>query len=481
MAPAQTNPRVMAVVCGDTHTAFITEDGYAAWAVGSGIHGQLGHGDAQPRCWPSRLNTTFGDKRLVLLASGSNHMAAVTDDGSLWTWGEGRSGQLGHGDWARKLTPLRVESGQIGFAKAAMVACGSFHTVALAASGVVWSCGGGDFGQLGHGPMGFAGDPTFKSLRPSCFGGAEVVAVAAGAVHSAALAQGGVVWTWGSGGHGELGHGDRNSKEVPMQLGLEHFGGSHVVMLAAGGDHILSSYAGHSVAVTRDGGLFAWGSGCCGQLGQGDQDDRLVPSRVGADLFGATVQMATCGDRCTLAVTREGLVYAFGAGEEGQLGCDVTTKRLLPALVPPRHFEFAKVVTAASGYAHSAAVTEDGRLFTWGCGRSPYYRQSPSGLGTGSLGQQLVPALVSSDHLRGALVGIYCHRALAPCSAVAFAMGTHARLGPASMSELLPELVRLVVEACECSWAGEAEAIARCVGGSRMKVEGGGKGAVPGR
>ena len=49
---AQTNSSVMAVVYGDTHTAFITEDGYAAWAVGSGIHGQLGHGDAQSRRWP---------------------------------------------------------------------------------------------------------------------------------------------------------------------------------------------------------------------------------------------------------------------------------------------------------------------------------------------------------------------------------------------------------------------------------------------
>ena len=98
--------------------------------------------------------------------------------------------------------------------------------------------------------MSSAGDPTFKSLRPSCFGGAAVVAVAARAVHSAALAQGGAVWTWGSRGHWELGHGDRNSKEAPTQLGLEHFSGSHVVMLEAGGDHILSSYAGHSVAVT---------------------------------------------------------------------------------------------------------------------------------------------------------------------------------------------------------------------------------------
>ena len=82
--------------------------------------------------------------RLVLLASGSNHMAAVTENGSLWTWGEGQSGQLGHGDCARQLIPVR--SGEIGFAKTAMVACGSFHTVALAASGVVYSCGGGDCG-----------------------------------------------------------------------------------------------------------------------------------------------------------------------------------------------------------------------------------------------------------------------------------------------------------------------------------------------
>ena len=71
------------------------------------------------------------------VACGSSHMAALSKDGNIFTWGEGRSGQLGHGDSETKETPTKVES-LIG-KKIIKVACGAHHTVALTDQGELYS------------------------------------------------------------------------------------------------------------------------------------------------------------------------------------------------------------------------------------------------------------------------------------------------------------------------------------------------------
>ena len=44
-----------------------------------------------------RLVEALSKRRCILVASGANHTLAVTDNGSLWSWGDNRFGQLGHG------------------------------------------------------------------------------------------------------------------------------------------------------------------------------------------------------------------------------------------------------------------------------------------------------------------------------------------------------------------------------------------------
>ena len=48
--------------------------------------------------------------RIRDLAAGSNHSAAVTSSGELYTWGLGEYGRLGHGDAVPQLTPKRVDA-----------------------------------------------------------------------------------------------------------------------------------------------------------------------------------------------------------------------------------------------------------------------------------------------------------------------------------------------------------------------------------
>ena len=91
-------------------------------------------------------------------------------------------------------------------------------------------------------------------------------------------------------------------------------------------------------------------------------------------------------------------------------------------------------MTADCGYAHSAAVSEHGALFTWGPATGEVVDEDdmdeddvPAGLGHDDLDDKLAPTLVAPDHLLGARIGRGLP--LEPLLAVAFAMGTHGRLG----------------------------------------------------
>ena len=88
------------------------------------------------------------------------------------------------------------------------VSAGSRHNLALTADGAVWSWGGGDLGQLGHGDQ----QDQLLPKKVEAFAGQRVVAVSAGGSHSLALTADGDVFTWGKGGC--LGHGEDLSDQL---------------------------------------------------------------------------------------------------------------------------------------------------------------------------------------------------------------------------------------------------------------------------
>ena len=88
------------------------------------------------------------------------------------------------------------------------------------------------------------------------------------------------MFTWGDGLDGRLGHNDEQDRLAPVRLAREQFGRAKVVLVAAGGLH--------TVALTEGGVLWVWGYGFFGQLGLGDFNKRLVPTRLGVgEAFGA--------------------------------------------------------------------------------------------------------------------------------------------------------------------------------------------------
>ena len=409
----------MAVACGYGHTCAIGERGEKLWAFGRGGHGQLGTGQCEHRRLPAPV-PGLGEKlgkevRLVMVAAGGNHSAAVTSEGDLLTWGSGGFGQLGRGNEETRPAVAKLPRVFLAEAAVTMVSCGGRHTVVVTELGAVFSFGYGGAGQLGHGDRSNRVVPV--QIEAAQFRMAKIVFVAAGISHSGAVSSEGVVWTWGSGEFGQLGLGDELDQLVPREI-VGQFGGSKAVMLAAGG--------AHSMALTSDGALWAWGWGEYGQLGLGNYVDRRVPVRVGGGAaFGhCRVLTIACGNCHSMCVTEGGILWSWGYGEGGLLGHKDRRNRVVPEPLGAERFQGAKIVSAACGVDHSAAVTQNGDLYTWGRGTPYPGSKEPTGLGHDDLEDTLVPRRVG----RPRLLGERSHP-LSRLHAVAFAMGTHSRLG----------------------------------------------------
>jgi alpha-tubulin suppressor-like RCC1 family protein len=176
---------------------------------------------------------------------------------------------------------------------------------------------------------------------------AGVTAVATGSSHSLALKRDGSVWAWGGNEHGELGDGTTVTRQTPIQVpGL-----SGIVAIAAGG--------WHSLALQGDGSVWAWGRNDAGQLGDGATTDRQTPVRVRGLSSVVAVQG---GAGHSLAVKNDGSVWAWGANTNGQLGDGTTTDRLTPV----RAGGLTGVVAVSAGAHQSVALERDGSVWAWG-------------------------------------------------------------------------------------------------------------------
>nr|XP_057930109.1 E3 ubiquitin-protein ligase HERC2 isoform X3 [Doryrhamphus excisus] len=222
----------VAVHSGGRHAMALTVDG-KVFSWGEGDDGKLGH-FSRMNCDKPRLIEALKTKRIRDIACGSSHSAAITSSGELYSWGLGEYGRLGHGDNTTQLRPKLVKV-LLGY-RVIQVACGSrdAQTLALTDEGLVFSWGDGDFGKLGRG--GSEGCNIPQNIER--LNGQGVCQIECGAQFSLALTKSGVVWTWGKGDYFRLGHGtDVHVRKPQMVEGLR---GKKIVHVAVGALHCLA-------------------------------------------------------------------------------------------------------------------------------------------------------------------------------------------------------------------------------------------------
>ena len=334
----------VAGAAGGSHSLTLCSDGtLAAW--GANTVGQLGDNTTMQRFAPVAVDIAAGvsalhGKTVVAIAAGWQHSLALCADGTAAAWGDNGYGQLGDNTRTDRLAPAAVLT-NLGTSalygkKVTAIATGAFHSLALCSDGTVAAWGDNRSGQLGD-------TTTDNRLTPvavntawnlSALYNKNVVAIAAGGLHSLALCSDGTVAAWGANLFGQLGNNSTTWRSQPVAVnrtgGMSALYGKNVVALAAGNSH--------SVALCSDGTLAAWGYNSNGQLGDTTMDQRLTPVAVNtaegvSALYGKTPVAIAAGDRCSLALCSDGTAASWGGNGYGELGDGTTTSRNAPALV----------------------------------------------------------------------------------------------------------------------------------------------------
>ena len=181
--------------------------------------------------------------------------------------------------------------------------------------------------------------------------------------HSAAVTGDGRLFMWGSGSDGRLGRECGDSENSPIEvgglLGEVRRQGVRVRGVSCGYDH--------SACVTEDGRVFVWGSGSRGQLGLGSTSLQLLPAQVEGVLAEKQASLVSCGRCHTAVITTDGLLFTFGQGDDGQLGNGADKDSYEPVQVTGE-LAGQRVVDVSCGGEITAALTHAGALFTWGSG-----------------------------------------------------------------------------------------------------------------
>ncbi|XP_057674688.1 probable E3 ubiquitin-protein ligase HERC1 isoform X1 [Corythoichthys intestinalis] len=284
LEPHRNMKKVSSSKGSDGHTLAITIEG-EVFSWGDGEYGKLGHGNSATQKYPKIIQGPLSGKVVVCVSAGYRHSAAVTNDGELYTWGEGDFGRLGHSDSQSRNTPTLVKD----ISGVGQVACGSSHTIAVAQDGrTVWSFGGGDNGKLGHGDTNRVYRPKIIEALHGCI----IRKVCAGSQSSLALTSAGQVFAWGCGSC--LGCGSSETTSLRPRF-IEDLSITKVIDISCGDSHCL--------ALSHENEVYAWGNNTMGQCGQGHTSTPVSKPKKVLGLEGVSIQQITAGTSHSLAWT----------------------------------------------------------------------------------------------------------------------------------------------------------------------------------
>ena len=301
--------RISDVACGLLHACAVTQGGdVACWGRWMPV--------VYPPAWTRRVDLLRLGTPAMQVAAGQSHTCALLASGGLRCWGKGRDGALGYGNGQDVVDREAIEQHAnvtVG-GRVVQVVAADRLTCALTESGGV-RCWGED--AIGYPHKSRVGTDEPPSVMGDIVVGGAVKELAAGGGHVCALLVDGAVRCWGDNAFGDLGYAHQLSvglDDEPAVAGTVNIGGP-VLHLAAG--------ALHTCALLNGGRLRCWGAGEHGRLGYANTSnigDDETPAAAGDVDVGGEVTQVAAGGFHTCALLKDGCVRCWGLGENGQLG-----------------------------------------------------------------------------------------------------------------------------------------------------------------
>ncbi|KYM82798.1 RCC1 and BTB domain-containing protein 1 [Atta colombica] len=244
--------------------ALIVTKDKMVYGLGKNVNDCLGIGNKNATLKPQKVEALCG-KDIKTFACGIGP--------HVYSWGFNNRGQLAQCVNKKNslqvisiptLVQLRTPEGSVSMKRIMNIACGSNHSVAITEDGEVYICGDNRFNQLGN-------------IQNRYFNSSD------------------------------------NEYLFKPQLGNDNLDRKKIVHVSCGGTF--------TMAITKSREVYGWGNNSFGKLGIRENYETYIytPQRVNLEQ-GLVVVKVVCGIEHTLALTDEKKIYAWGRNNDGQLG-----------------------------------------------------------------------------------------------------------------------------------------------------------------
>ncbi|KAG7381965.1 hypothetical protein PHYPSEUDO_005436 [Phytophthora pseudosyringae] len=320
------------------------------------------------------------------LASGCHFsVAAVAQPRgtTLLSWGLNTNGELGNGTMTSSPTPQQVATLPMQLQRdplaVAHVSCGKHHVAVITGQARLFTWGCNKYGQLGLGDFSPRTQPeevhfalatlsshrrALRVMHTAQRSGNNVTHVACGAAHTLFVTHQQQILGMGYNQAGQLGLGHRLQQRKGWRsctpIAVESLRDQSILDLAAGQNH--------SACALSNGDVYTWGCGDDGRLGDGKLGEGVASPTLVTLLREVSVRARSvrCGARHMAVISDSDLLYIWGANDFGQLGCKDKKPRSRPFLLATPSLLTEGVEDVALGEFHTTCVTSAGKAYTWG-------------------------------------------------------------------------------------------------------------------
>jgi alpha-tubulin suppressor-like RCC1 family protein len=269
------------------------------YAFGNNYYNQLGFGHDKV-VNEIQIVKELCDQQIIDFANGLFHCIARNSSGKVYCWGWNRRGYLGIGSEVESYQKPMLNQ-HLNYEFFIDISCGAFHSLVLTNCGEVYAWGLNTNGQIGNG----CNDNQLIPIKVKGFINEKVVIISCGWVHSLVLTECGYVYSWGANYSGQLGIGNTENSNEPKFVVVidENKCNDFIEKISCGSDH--------SLLLSSDGNIYAFGINESGELGNRKEGNELSPQRINIETKFTDISSHWLNN-ISIALSQNGTYYNWG-------------------------------------------------------------------------------------------------------------------------------------------------------------------------